>query len=137
MNKYDLTDEEDLRLRFSIMLPGRRRSLYEYLCELPLEQLQAYPQKGYHWWMGSIAQTPQALALRDYILSWRLNALRFRQQYSRAYLETLSLDDMQLFLRTYIHKTPIWAYEGAIQDVAQILLRKANPRCAEGICNIW
>ena len=39
MSKYDLLDEEDLRLHFSIMLPNRV-SLYEYLCELPLEKLK-------------------------------------------------------------------------------------------------
>ena len=44
MNQYELSDEEDMQLRLSVMLPNRR-SLYEYLCELPLEDLKAYPQK--------------------------------------------------------------------------------------------
>lgn len=127
MNQYNLTDEEDLRLHFSIMLPGRRGSLYEYLCELPIEHLQAYPQKGYHWWMGPAARTPQALALRDYILYWRLNALLFRLQYPRAYLETLSRDDLQLFLHTHIHKIPTWAYEEPIQDVTYLLFQQPRP----------
>lgn len=121
MTKYDLTEAEDFRLHFSIMLSGGRRSLYEYLCELPLEALQAYPKKGYHWWMGRAARTPQALALRDYILHWRLVALNFRRQYPREYLETLSLDDLHLFLRTYIHKIPLWAYEEPVRDAAQRL----------------
>jgi len=126
LNKYDLTDEEDLRLRFSIMLPGNRRSLYAYLCELPLEDLQAYPKKGYRWWMGRAARTPQALALRDYILYWRLAALSFRQQYPRAYLETLSDDGVRLFLRTYLHKVPIWAYEGPIKDAIHLLFLQGS-----------
>lgn len=126
MNKYDLTDEEDTHLHFSIMLPGERRSLYEYLCELPLEHLQAYPKKGYHWWLGRAARTAQALAMRDYILHWRLIALSFREQYPRAYLETLSPDDLRSFLNTYIHKTPLWAYEGPLQDVSQLLFQQAE-----------
>ena len=120
MNKYDLTDEEDMRLHFSVMLPGGR-SLYEYFCELPLEDLQAYPQKGYRWWMGRAARAAQALALRDYILYWRLAALSFRQQYPREYLEALSADDLRLFLHTYISKTPVWAYEGPVKDVVRLL----------------
>lgn len=121
MDKYHLTEREDQHLRFSIILPGRRRSLYEYLTELPLEELQAYPKKGYHWWMGRAARTSQALALRDYILYWRLFAISFREKFPREYLETLSYDDMRLFLRTYIQKTPVWAYEGPIKDVIHIL----------------
>lgn len=127
MNQFNLTDEEDMHLRFSIMLPGRRGSLYEYLCELPLEDLQAYPKKGYHWWMGRAARTAQAFALRDYILYWRLTALSFRQQYPRAYLETRSADDLRLFLRTYISKIPIWAYEGPVKDALQLLFQQSKP----------
>ena len=123
MYPYDLTNEEDLRLHFSIMLPSGKCSLYEYLCQLPLQALQAYPKKGYHWWMGKAARSPQALALRDYILHWRIKALSFRQQYPREYLETLSHKDMQAFLQTYIGKIPVWAYEGPIQDVLQLLFR--------------
>ena len=123
MNKFDLTDEEDLRLRLSIKLPGGK-FLYEYFCKLPLEDLQAYPKKGYRWWMGRAARTSLALALRDYILHWRLAALSFRQQYSRSYLETLSSDDLQLFLRTYINKTPLWAYEEPVKDVLQLLFQQ-------------
>lgn len=87
MDKYILTNEEDLRLRLSVMLPCRN-SLYEYLCELPLEDLMAYPQKGYYRWMGRAARTPQALVLRDYILYWRLCALAFRRQFA---VPTLSM----------------------------------------------
>ena len=119
MNKYELTAEEDQHLHFSIMLPNRC-SLYEYLLELPLEDLQVYPQKGYRRWMGQAARTPQALAMRDYILYWRLAAQAFRQKCPREYLESLSYADMQLFLHTYIQKTPIWAYEKPIKDVIQL-----------------
>lgn len=126
MNKYDLTDEEDLLLYSSVRIPGGR-SLYEYLCELPLEELKAYPQKGYRWWMGRAARTAKALAMRDYILYWRLAALSFRQQYPRRYLESLSADDLRLFLHTYISKIPVWAYEGPMQAAAQLLFLKQNP----------
>ena len=128
MNKYDLTAEEDDHLRFSIMLPGRRGSLYQYLCELPLPCLQAYPEKGYCPWMGQAARTPQALAMRDYILHWRLFALDFRQQYPRDYLKALSRSDLQIFLNTNLHKVPTWAYEKPLQDAAQLIfLRSHSP----------
>ena len=74
--------------------------------------------------MGRAARTSLALALRDYILHWRLAALSFRQQYPRSYLETLSSDDLQLFLRTYINKTPLWAYEEPVKDVLQLLFQQ-------------
>ena len=116
MQQYDLSADEDLRLRLSIKLPGRKY-LYEYFCDLPLEVLQAYPKKGYRWWMGRAARTPDALALRDYILHWRLFALDFRRKYSREYIETLSEEELQVFLNTHIQKTPLWAYDGPLQDV--------------------
>lgn len=125
MNKFDLTDEEDLRLRFSIMLPGRRRSLYEYFCKLPLDVLQAYPQKGYHWWMGRAARSSQALDLRDYILYWRLNALIFRLRHPRQVLENYSSDNLQSFLRDHMRKTPLWAYEEPLHDVLQLLAQQS------------
>ena len=125
MNKYDLTEREDLRLRLSVMLPGKKRSLYEYFCALPLEDLEAYPKKGYRWWMGRGARTPQALALRNYILFWRSAALAFRQQYPRAYLETLSPAEMRQFLHTYIQKTPLWVYEEPVRDVMYFLLERS------------
>lgn len=123
MNKFDLTNIEDMQLQLSVMLPGRRHSLYEYLCALPLKALQAYPAKGYHWWMGKAARSAQAIALRDYILHWRIYALTFRQKYSREYLKTLSADDLRSFLRAHITKIPIWAYEGPIKDALQILFQ--------------
>ena len=126
MQQYDLSADEDLRLRLSIKRPGRKY-LYEYFCDLPLEVLQAYPKKGYRWWMGRAARTPEALALRDYILHWRLSALEFRQTYSREYLETLSIKDLQLFLNTYTQKIPIWAYAAPLKDVIQILNSMDTP----------
>ena len=78
MNQYNLTNEEDIQLRLSIMFCNNK-SLYTYFCNLPLEQLKAYPPKGYRWWMGKAARSPKALALRDYILYWRLAALDFRE----------------------------------------------------------
>lgn len=130
MNKYDLTEEEDLHLRLSVILPGKKRSLYEYLSALSLEDLKAYPRKGYHWWMGRAARTPQALALRNYVLFWRSATLAFRQQYPRAYLETLSPAELRLFLHTYIQKTPLWAYEEPVRDVIHLLLQKSQLRLA-------
>ena len=124
MDKYELTEEEDLQLRFSIMLPGRRRSLYQYLCLLPMEQLRAYPKKGYRLWMGRAARSPQALALRDYVLYWRLKELELGALYSYQYLETLSVDSLRLFLNTCLRKTPCWAYEGPIQDALRLLSLK-------------
>ena len=126
MNKYALTHEEDSRLRFSIMLPGRRGSLYQYLCQLPLTCLQAYPEKGYRPWMGQASKTPQALAMRDYILHWRFIAQDFRKQYPRACLETLSVDELQSFFNTYFHKVPSWAYQGPLQDAAQLIFLYTN-----------
>ena len=121
MRKYDLSEEEDLRLHLSVTLPGNKY-LYEYFCELPQEKLIAYPKKGYRFWMGRKARSPQALKLRDYILHWRLVAQDFREKYSRGYLETLSRKELQAFLHIYLQKTPIWVYEGPIKDVLQILL---------------
>ena len=127
MSKYDLTEEEDLRLHLSIMLPNKR-PLYEYFLELPLEDLQAYPEKGYRRWMGRSARTSQALALRDYILHCRFAALTFRQTYPRDYLETLTHDDMQSFLCAHIQKAPVWVYEGPVKDVLQLLLYSSEPQ---------
>lgn len=124
MNSFYLSEKEDLQLRCSIMLPGKRRSLYEYLCELPLETLKVYPKKGYHWWMGRAARSPQAIMLRDYILHWRLIALKFRQEYSYEYLQSLPLDALRSFLRITIQKVPIWVYEKPIQDTLHILTHR-------------
>lgn len=129
MNRFDLTDAEDLHLRFSIMLPGGKRSLYEYFCCLPLNTLQAYPKKGYHWWMGRTARSPRALDMRDYILYWRLTALLFRMRYSRKYLESLSLNELKSFHCIHIQKTPLWAYEAPIRDVQQLLLQSDHTIC--------
>ena len=126
MTKYFLTSIEDTRLRSSIWLKHQRRSLYEYLCELPIEKLEKYPQKGYHWWMGRAARSKQALELRDYVLFWRRKADDFRQYYHRGLLESLSHEELQKFLRTYLTSVPPWAYEGPIRDALQILFQHAN-----------
>ena len=127
MNRFDLSDEEDMRLHFSILLPSGR-SLYEYLCELPLEKLQAYPQKGFHFWMGNIARSPQALDMRDYILYWRSRKQIFRLVYPREYLESLPAKELQFFLNTHLHKVPLWAYEAPLRDAAQILFHATEER---------
>ena len=137
MNNYNLTKQEHFYLLFSIMLPGKKRSLYEHLSLLSLEDLQAYPKKGFRWWMGGVAKSKQALAMRDYILYWRFEALSFRQQYPRAYLETLSCDALRSFLDTYIGKVPFWAYEEPMHDALQILFRRVMPRSAEEAYNLW
>ena len=121
MTQYFLTEKEEARLRATIWLRVRRRSLYEYLCELPLEVLERYPKKGYYWWMGRQARSFQALEMRNYVLFWRGRACAFRQQYTRKYLETFSCEELQMFVRWYIHKIPTWAYEGPIQDALRIL----------------
>ena len=120
MGKYDLSEEEDWRLHYSIMILGNR-SLYEYLCELPLEDLRVYPKKGYHWWMGRSARTPQALALRDYILHWRMEEFIFRQMYPREVLNKYSSAALQVFLNSYIQKVPLWAYADPVRDCLLIL----------------
>ena len=120
MGKYDLSDEEDLRLRFSIMLPSKR-SLYEYLCELPLEHLRVYPKKGYHWWMGRSARSPEALALRDYIWHWRTEELLFRKMYPREVLDGYSSAALQVFLRSFIKRVPLWVYADPVRDCLLIL----------------
>ena len=127
MDKYHLTEAHERRLYSSIRFHGGRRSLYEYLIELPLEDLQVYPKRGYYWWLGRTARSPQALYLRDYVLYWRLAAIDFRKQYPREYLEQLSYDDMRLFLRTYLRKIPMWAYEAPIKDVIQLLVQSDEP----------
>lgn len=121
MNQYNLTNEEDMQLRFSIMFCNNK-SLYTYFCNLPLEQLKAYPQKGYRWWMGKAARSPKALALRDYILHWRLAAIDFREAYSKETLEKMSYNELQAFLKDYIEKVPLWAYEELLRDATEILL---------------
>ena len=120
MKAYHLSKEEDMRLHLSIQCPGNRY-LYEYFIELPLEKLKLYPKKGYRFWMGRKAKSPDALAMRDYILYWRLFAISFRKEYSRDYLQSIPYDKIGLFVRTYIKKTPLWAYEGPIRDAVLIL----------------
>ena len=121
MDSFFLTREEDIRLCASIILPYQKRSLYEYLCELPLNELEEYPKKGYHWWMGRAARSPQALEARDYILHWRRAAVEIRQNLSREFLETLTREELRIYLRYYIQKVPLWAYEDPVRDMLQLL----------------
>lgn len=125
MKRFHLSAGEDLYLRFAILLPSGR-SLYEYFCELPLDKLEAYPKKGYHWWMGKTTRSAQALALRDYIFYWRVEQLHFRQAYPREYLETLSGDALKQFLHKYLQKNPLWAYDGPTQDAINILFHRGE-----------
>ena len=124
MSKYDLTFAEDLYLRTSIPLPGKRHYLYEYLCRLSPEVLQAYPQKGCPWWLGRAARSPAALAMRDYILHWKTFALSFQKLYPHEYLESLSMEQMQEFLDSHIEKVPFWAYAAPVRDAMLILLQQ-------------
>ncbi len=121
MDAFYLTQEEDFDLHTSIKIPVKPHYLYEYFYELPLEDLRAYPEKSYHWWLGRAARSAQGLAMRDYVLHWRLFALSFRKHHPRAYLETLSTDRLRLFLNVNITKTPLWAYEGPVKDAIRIL----------------
>ena len=123
MIKYDLSDMEDCRLH-NVVYYRNGRTLYEYMVEMPLEDLQAYPKKGWRWWMGRKAKSPQAMELRKYVLHWRSFAQVFRLEYPKEYLQTLSDDEMRLFLRKYINKVPAWAYEEPIRDVVHILFHK-------------
>ena len=124
MVKYELTNEEENRLRFSIMRPFRQGSLFEYFCGLPLKVLQAYPRKGYHWWLGKAARTPQALEMREYILHWRMTEPEIRQQYPREYLNSLSVEELWALLRMLVEKVPVWVYEKPMKDAIDILFRK-------------
>ncbi len=126
MDKFDLSEKEDDRLH-DVAIYRNGRTLYECLVEMPLEELQAYPRKGYRWWMGRKAKSPQALALRDYVLHWRLIALDFREKYSREYLQSLSCEELWTFVNTHIQKTPQWAYEGPVRDVMKILFQQGKP----------
>ena len=126
MDKFDLSQEEDYQLH-DVVMYRNGRTLYEYMVEMSLEELKTYPKKGYRWWMGRKARSPQAMQLRDYVLHWRLVELDFRQKYSHAYLQTLSCDEMRLFLNTYIRKTPIWAYAGPIKDALHLLFERNEP----------
>ena len=126
MSKYDLTDEEDYQLHHIVMYRNGR-TLYEYFVEMPLEDLQMYPKKGYRWWMGRKAKSFRAMELRDYVLHWRIFALEFQQKYPREYLESLSYDEMRSFVNKYIQKAPVWAYEEPVRDVLKILFYHEKP----------
>lgn len=120
MDTYYLTKEEDEELQFSIMLP-RMRYLYEYFCRLPLNDLRAYPEKGYRDRMGPEARSAKALEMRDYILFWRLAAQRIRKQYSYEYLKSLPVDSLRSLLDRFYRQTPLWAYDGPISDIIRLL----------------
>ena len=126
MIRYDLSDEEDYQLHHIVMYRNGR-TLYEYMVEMPLDDLKVYPRKGYRWWMGRKAKSPRAIELCDYVLHWRIFALEFRQKYSREYLENLSYDEMRLFVRTYMERTPMWAYSDPIRDVLVYFLLHDKP----------
>ena len=126
MSKYDLSDMEDCHLH-NVVYYRNGRTLYEYMVEMPLEDLQAYPKKGWRWWMGRKAKSPQAMELREYVLHWRLFALEFRQKYAREYLQTLTDDELRLFLKNHIEKIPPWAYEEPIRDVVHLLFERNEP----------
>ena len=123
MDMYYLTKEEDEELQSCILLPGRECCLYEYFCQLPLEDLKVYPEKGYHDKMGLEARSAKALEMRDYILFWRLAAQKIRKQYSRAYLKTLSQDKLDQLQSAFLRQIPLWAYEGPLHDIIQLLTR--------------
>ena len=121
---YYLTEEEDFALRRSILFPGKVHSLYEHLCELPLEDLRAYPKKGYRWWMGRAARTAKGLALQDYILHWRLFSLSFRERYNHAYLDALTTEQLQFFVRAYSSFVPVWAIQETLRDALILLMQR-------------
>ena len=121
MVKYKLTEEEDWALHMSIMLPAAKRSLYEYLCHLPLTTLEIYPQKGWTPRMGEEARSEKALAMRDYIYYWRLKEEVFRIEHPRSYLESLPRKEQEQLLYFYLAQTPVWVYQTAIQDLINIL----------------
>ena len=123
--RYELTDMEDYQLH-NIVMYRNGRTLYEYLVEMPLEDLQAYPKKGYRWWMGRKARSKQAMELRDYVLHWRLVSQDFRRKYSHNYLQTLSSEEIVSFVEANILKIPIWVYSDAIYDGLHIVFGREN-----------
>ena len=126
MIAYDLSDMEDQQLH-NIVAYRNGRTLYEYMVEMPLEHLEAYPQKGWHWWMGRKARSAEALELRDYTLYWRLFALDFRQKYPRKYLQTLPVGEIRSFARKHSQRTPQWAYQEPVRDALRILMEREEP----------
>ena len=125
MIPYYLSDEEDYQLHHIVMYRSGR-TLYEYMVEMPLEDLKAYPKKGYRWWMGRKAKSTRAMELRDYVLHWRLFALEFRQEYPLECLESLSTNALSFFLHTHLEKTPLWAYDGPTKDAARLLFYRTE-----------
>ena len=123
MDNYYLTREEEEVLQGAILLPNMRL-LYDYFYKLPLEDLQAYPKRGYRERMGPEALSPKALEMRDYILFWRLAAKQIRKQYSRAYLKTLSQEQLCSLQKSFYRQIPLWAYDKTIGDI--ILLLKSQ-----------
>ena len=120
MIKLHLSDMEDYELH-NIVVYRNERTLYEYFVEMPLDDLRAYPKRGYRLWMGRKARSKEALDLRDYVLFWRLYALDFREKYSLQHLQSLSIAQREDFLNTYLRSVPVWAHEKPLQDVVHLL----------------
>ena len=120
MSPYDISQSEDHKLYRLVSYPNGR-TLYELMIEMPLEDLQAYPQKGYRWWMGRKAKSSWAMHLRDYVLHWRLFQLEFCKKYSPEHLKSLSLDALRSFINCYLKSVPLWAYDGPVRDAAKLI----------------
>lgn len=125
MVNYYLSEKEDLSL-YHIVMYRNGRSLYEYMIEMPIEDLKAYPRKGYRWWMGRKAKAPEALEMRDYVLHWRIFAQEFREEFPADFLEALSTEKLTHFLKYYLEKTPTWAYDAPVKDAARIFFYRTR-----------
>lgn len=101
--------ENDLQLRYQIILPNGH-SLYEYFLSLPIEELEALPERGPSDQLGSFPLTQQALALRDYILHRRRESITFQEKHPKKQLEQLPDDALWELLRFCVHQVPFWAY---------------------------
>ena len=125
MDFQEMAKKDQVLMGMFKPLPFMPDGLYSHFCQLPMEELKAYPQKGYHWWMGRKARSGQALELRDYILCWRLFSEDFQKAHSYGYMDTLTDRELADFVRVHIDKRPLWVYEEAVKLAMDILsLRK-------------
>lgn len=118
---------DDLQYRLSILLPNGR-SLYEYFCYLPLEELEMLPQRGPSDQLGDFELTQQALEMRDYILRLRYKGIAFQQKYPPQILEQLSDDALRMILHYCADQDPFWPYEAAMRACLKIIFARTKTK---------